>query len=59
MAVPTPRSDRQIDWRELVEKVDRGENRHYENLHPVAYKFSGNKFRRDSGPDSGIYDDGV
>ena len=44
-----------INWRELVERVD-DDNRHRDNLYPVVYIFSNGRMRRDSGPESGIYE---
>ena len=46
---------REINWRDLVQKVE-GERYWLENLYPVVYIFSGQERRRDSGPESGIYD---
>lgn len=44
----------QMSWRRLVEAFD-DENRHRDSLYPIAYTFSDNKVKRDSGPESGIY----
>jgi len=42
-------------WREMVEKAD-DKDRHFESLYPVTYFFSNGRTRRDSGPESGVYD---
>ncbi len=44
-----------FNWREFVEKFDEP-NRHIENLYPIVYRFTSGRFRRDSGPESGVYE---
>ncbi len=48
-------TSRTFSWREQVERID-DKNRHRESLYPVVYIFSNGKKRRDSGPNSGIYE---
>ncbi|MDH5451740.1 MAG: hypothetical protein OEX14_00155 [Paracoccaceae bacterium] len=48
-------STKTFNWREEVEKID-GPNRHTDSLYPIVYTFSGARPRRDSGPESGIYE---
>lgn len=43
-----------FNWRDIVEKFD-DENRHVDSLYPVVYFFSNDAKRRDSGPNSGVY----
>ena len=44
-----------INWKQLVERVD-NDDRHRDSLYPVVYVFSNNRVRRDSGPESGVYE---
>ena len=48
-------TSRDFSWREIVERNDEP-NRHKNNLYPEVYFFSNKRPRRDSGPDSGIYE---
>lgn len=50
MSTSTSRS-----WRELVEEID-DKDRNEKTLHPVVYFFSNGVLKKDSGPQSGIYD---
>lgn len=45
----------EYSWRAEVERVD-GPTRHINDLYPIVYIFSNNTFRRDSGPESGVYE---
>lgn len=44
-----------INFRDLVQKVE-GERYWIESMYPIVYVFSGKARRRDSGPESGIYE---
>lgn len=48
-------NERTFNWRDIVEKAD-DQNRHRDSLYPVVYIFSSGAVRRDSGPDSGVYE---
>lgn len=48
-------TSRNFDWREVVEKND-GPERHRDSLYPEAYRFAQIKPKRDTGPNSGIYE---
>ncbi len=46
---------RTFSWTEVVEAAD-DKNRLIDSLYPVVYIFSNGRLRRDSGPESGVYE---